>query len=409
MRDRLGPGTVLGYCTNVHAGSTYDDILVNLRQHALKVKQQVSPDAPMGVGLWLSTQAARQMLEDDSVPRLARWLQQHGLEVFTLNGFPYGDFHGPTVKHRVYQPDWRNPKRLDYTLDLARVLAGLLRPDMNQGSISTLPVSWHGGTETNIYKNDSDHETMRAASEHLLRVVDHLARLEQETGKLIHLDLEPEPGCVLQTSRDVIRLFANHLDKLGDPSLTRRHLRVCHDICHGAVMFEDHAGALERYDGAGIRVGKAQISSALDVPFDLLSPQDRLAAAAQLKQFQEDRYLHQTMVSTGDRCETDTQTLYEDLPEALASCSTDAPPTGHWRVHFHVPIFLNHIGLIRTTRDQIIDCVTLLRDRAGVRHFEAETYAWGVLPQSLRVADTADGIAQELTWLINHAPIEAPA
>ena len=112
MRDVLGPGTTLGYCTNVHAGESLAETIGNLERYSLAVKKRVSADEPMGVGLWLSAQAARELLEATGpLTRFRDWLDETGLEPFTLNGFPYGDFHGPEVKYRVYAPDWRDPAR----------------------------------------------------------------------------------------------------------------------------------------------------------------------------------------------------------------------------------------------------------------------------------------------------------
>ena len=53
--------------------------------------------------------------------------------------------------------------------------------------------------------------------------------------------------------------------------------------------------------------------------------------------------------------------------------------------------------MLETTRDRIGECVHLLRGD-GVRHWEVETYAWGVLPDALRCPTLAEGIARELTW-----------
>ena len=441
MHDLLGPGTITGYCTNVHAGTGYAPLLANLERYALAVKAQVSPDQPMGVGLWLDADTARQMIKEHRTTELARWLQQRGLIAFTFNGFPYGKFHSPVVKHRVYQPDWRDPRRLAYTLDLITILAGLLGPDDQEGSISTLPIGW-GDTLS------SDPTAIEQAVGQLLQIVDRLAQVEQETGKLIHLDLEPEPGCLLQTSTDIVTLFREHLDARGNAQRNRRYLRVCHDICHGAVMFEDQSQALKRYQAAGIRVGKVQISSAVTVRFDRMSPRDQLAGLQQLQQLAEDRYLHQTVIqTTGPHGET-SQTFYDDLPAALATCDpgthvhADHPPTDPWRVHFHVPLFVERFGLLETTNDQIIECLRavfngvktgeqksppsrsglatnvgcnskesgsrLMRDDHTVRHFEIETYAWDVLPTKLRQdLPLADGIAREWDWLKEHAPSKA--
>ncbi|MEX0655830.1 MAG: metabolite traffic protein EboE [Phycisphaeraceae bacterium] len=377
---------MLGYCTNVHAGAGYDQTLANLRDHALPVKAQVSPDQPMGIGLWLSAQAARELIDTQRIDHLRTFLDDHGLVAFTLNGFPFGDFHERVVKHDVYQPDWRQQARLDYTLDLVHILGALL-PEGVEGSISTLPLGW----PSLMREGGGIEAAERAAAARLLDLVHHLARAELDTGKLIHVALEPEPGCLLDRGDDVIRFFNRHLLDNADEQSVRAYLRICHDVCHAAVMFEDQAALLRRYEQAGLKVGKVQVSSAVRVDFDALDTVGRAEAVQQLRGFAEDRYLHQTMVRRADG----EMTFYDDLPEAL---KREPEPGGEWRVHFHVPIYLERFGRLETTQSMIDGCLPVAR-AMGVQHFEAETYAWGVLPPALRVDRLADGIAKELAWL----------
>ena len=387
MYNALGPGTMLGYCTNVHAGADLPQILANLQRHTLAVKEKISPDAPMGVGLWFSAAAARDLLQQQGVLRLKERLDEWELIPFTCNGFPYGDFHEPVVKHRVYQPDWAHSDRLGYTLNLAVILAELTLPG-GEASISTLPIGWRGAPCPAV-----DHAAAVANLQHLAR---ELARIENETCALIHVDLEPEPGCILQRSDDVVRFFQEHLFRgvsASEERMIRRHIRVCHDICHAAVMFEGPTAALSRYQAAGISVGKVQISAALAVDFEALAAEDRVAAVQALRDFSEPRYLHQTTVRPVDR----ELMEYVDLPEALHAEAAQ----GRWRVHFHVPVFLRDIGLLGTTQAEIQPCVQLAR-ALGVCHFEAETYAWSVLPEKLRVGELSTGIAQELAWIKAH-------
>ncbi len=391
MRDVLGAGTILGYCTNVHAGVTREKMLENLERYALAVKQRVSADQPMGVGLWLAAPAARELLEQDRVGELRQWLTGHGLLACTWNGFPHGDFHQQVVKHRVYEPDWRQQARLDYTCDLIDIAAGLL-PGGAEGSISTLPLGWRasfGGVDS-----------LAAAAENLCHAAEHMARVEVETGRWIHLDIEPEPGCVLDTSAGVVSFFEEHLLLRYDEALVRRHLRVCYDICHAAVMFEDHQQAIERYAAAGISIGKVQIASAVRVDFDAWDAETRRSAADQLRGFAEDRYLHQTVIRDPNSTRT---RLMEDLPAALAEAEAEGPSgeglSGEWRVHFHVPLFVERFGLLGTTQDHIEPCLAEILAKGEVKHFEAETYAWDVLPHELRAGNLAEGIARELLWL----------
>jgi hypothetical protein len=137
------PRAQLAYCTNVHPGDTLARTKSMLEQHATRVRELFTPSGELGIGLWLSAQAARELLaEQDGTARLRDWLAERHLAVRTLNGFPYGDFHHETVKTRVYHPHWADPNRSLYTLDLAKILVGLVAPGTRTVSISTVPIGW---------------------------------------------------------------------------------------------------------------------------------------------------------------------------------------------------------------------------------------------------------------------------
>ncbi len=377
----------IGYCTNVHAGADLETTRANLQQHAIGVKQQFVPDAPLGVGLWLSAKAARQLREEGQIEEFAAWLAEAGLAPFTLNGFPYGDFHQPVVKHEVYKPTWSERARADYTLDLIEIFDTLL-PAGTEGSISTLPLQW--GTPV------PEADQLSAAAANLRAVAVRLARLEETSGRLIYVCLEPEPGCVIDRAQDVVRFFEDHLFADGDEATIRRHIRVCHDICHSVVMFEEQADAFRKLKAAGIHVGKVQVSSAVIVPFDEIAPQQRTDALDQLRSFAEDRYLHQTVVRSAPAAEP---VFFEDLPRALETANNPEELTGQWRVHFHVPVYMERFGLLRTSKEQILECLEIAtREMPELSHYEVETYAWDVLPEELRQARLSDGIAKELRW-----------
>ncbi len=376
----------LGYCTNVHAGADLDQTRANLQQHALAVKRLVSPQTPLGIGLWLSAAAAATLRRGGQLAEFQAWLQEAGLVPFTFNGFPCGDFHQRVVKHRVYQPTWCERARLDYTLDLIAIQHQLLPPGQ-EGSISTLPLQWG-------YPAPSESDLQRCA-DNLTEVAEHLERLQQETDRLIYVCLEPEPGCVLQRSADVVDFFERFLLPGRDERCLRRHIRVCHDVCHAAVMFEDQADAIARYVAAGIAVGKVQVSSALVLNLDELAPADRRPALEQLRGFAEDRYLHQTCVRPVAGGEP---SFFEDLPGALQTVADDRPLQGHWRVHFHVPIFVERFDRLSTSQSDIAACWQAVQRCPDLRHFEIETYAWTVLPEPLRQPTLAEGITAEIRW-----------
>jgi len=388
MRDLPGfpPGSILGYCTNVHAGADWRMTKTNLETYARRVKDSASRDEPMGIGLWLAQPAVEEIIAAGTSHEIATACQNAGLVPFSMNGFPFDDFHQPIVKHAVYQPQWDNDARARYTTHLALLLSEIGSPG-DEFSISTLPIAW---------QSDAESLDLGKAIAWLYVTARYMASLHEQTGVLVHLDLEPEPGCVIQRSDDVIRVF-EVMAHFQDEDLIHKHIRVCHDICHAAVMFEDQAEMFARYRAAGIQIGKVQISNAIRATLRNLSARERTEALAQLRQFSEDRYLHQTMIRDNEQFR-----FFDDLPKALNEFGTTDKAGDEWRVHFHVPVYLESFGLLQTTRDSIIECMRLLKD-SDVKHWEVETYAWKVLPKELQVDDLAEGIAKELMWVKEQA------
>ena len=387
------------YCTNVHAGRTLAETEANLGRFAPRVRELVAsaeePDAELGLGLWLSAETARELRETGGARAFRDRLLDQGLRVVTFNGFPYGDFHAEVVKHAVYEPHWADPRRLAYTVDLAELLVELLPDGTADASISTLPIGWRGS-----FTNEGCGNSIGLATAQLVEAAKTLRSIEDRTGIRIHLDLEPEPGCVLDTSQDVVDLF-DQAFRPSDDVDHRRYLGVNHDVCHSAVMFEPQTAALRTYRENGIVLGKIQVSSAVEVDFDAFSDdQERSDALESYRGFVEPRYLHQTSIRTGMAPHFDVQT-FEDLPIALANRAEHQIPSGTWRTHFHVPIFMAEGDRWATTRAEIERCLAALPSDEPRPTLEVETYAWEVLPGCLYAGDDglAAGIAEELRWL----------
>ncbi len=390
----------VGYCTNVHAGRDLPSVLDNLEKHSLPIRKLVDSDQPLCVGLWFSEDSAAEALQPEHLSRLKSKLDLFRLVPFTLNGFPQGDFHSRVVKHRVYQPTWWQRERLDYTLNLVQLLDQLL-PYGQVGSISTLPISWGNPLPS--------RDQLKQAASNLIAVATVLHRQFEQTGRKIVLAIEPEPGCYL-TDSSSFRMFFNEFLRApslpdGSSEIVGEYLTLCHDVCHAAVMYEDQALELQQLKNDEIAIGKVQVSSAIKVDWNIMTPSERVEAFEQLKGFAEDRYLHQTNCSGSAN---EARQLIEDLPPALTTTSP-ANLSGEWRIHFHVPIFLTRIGLIQSTQNEITRMLEILSGPSVCRpeftgHFEVETYAWGVLPESLKVGSLNEGIAKEVAWFNNALP-----
>ncbi|MFI1323856.1 sugar phosphate isomerase/epimerase [Streptomyces sp. WAC04189] len=375
MRFRHPDGSTvhLAYCTNVHPAETLDGVLAQLRDHCEPVRRRLGRDR-LGIGLWLAKDAAHALATDPSALRgLRTELDRRGLEVVTLNGFPYEGFGAEEVKYRVYKPDWAHPERLEHTTALARVLAGLLPDDVSEGSVSTLPLAWRTAWD------EARADKARAA---LATLGERLDALHELTGRSIRVGLEPEPGCIVETTRDAITpLTAIGHDRIG----------VCVDTCHLATSFEDPDEALDALEAAGIRIVKSQLSAALHAEHP-----SRPAVRDALAAFAEPRFLHQTRTTTATGGLRGT----DDLDEALAA-GGPLPDTAPWRAHFHVPLHADPAAPLTSTLPVLKSALSRLVGGARplTRHLEVETYTWQALPAQLRPrgrSQLTDGIAAEL-------------
>ena len=386
----MWPREELFYCSNVHRGETLVEVQDVISTHIPAVMQTRSLQS-MASGLWLSQHAAEYLGQEQA--RLAEFresLDKNKIRLMSLNGFPYGDFHSASVKEKVYEPDWSDPRRLQYTLTLAGILADCLPQPLQTGTISTLPLG---------ARRDWSAEKQQQALRALCQAAGALERLQEDTGHSIRICLEMEPGCVLEYSDDIIRLFRDELppaakDQGIEMDAIMEHLGVCFDVCHQAIMFENPYDSLQRIHQSGIGIGKIQLSSALDVACP-----DSDTARAALSAFEEPRYLHQVYARTGDG---QIQGVM-DLPAALSG--KELPVSVPWRVHFHVPIQAATLAneALGTTQDAIKHTLDFLAATPEVHpHLEVETYTWQVLPEQLRPRDDAqlhNGLAAELDWL----------
>lgn len=374
---KLSNGWHLAYCTNIHRGESWAEIFGALKTHTLTVREQVGRGRPYAIGLRLGDQAARELSDRAVRLNFQRWLERENCYVFTINGFPFGRFHGTRVKEHVYQPDWATPERLEYTQRLFDLLAELV-PAGGEGSVSTLPICFKAAVQGEAH--------LAAARANLWRCVEHIAALSRRSGRALHLGLEPEPLCFLETTEEAVRFFeALRRDRPGDERI-HAHLGLNYDCCHLALEFEDAAEALGRLHDAGIKLSKVHLSNALKV-------QPSPAARQALGDFVEGVYLHQVVARTAGG----QLARLADLPQALADERAD---DREWRIHFHVPLHAEPAGCFGNTADHLLGVLDYLAQHPQTcRHFEMETYTWEVLPGALRQTAVTDQLVREYGWM----------
>ena len=377
---------ILGYCTNIHPAETWLETMVALRTHVMSVRHTLIETGvhpigrPYPIGLRLSALAARELLQGDKLAKFKDWLAENDSYVFTINGFPYGSFHGTRVKEKVFQPDWTSPERVAYTRNLFHILAEIA--PASGGSISTLPAS---------HKTFQAHE--KEIHRNLIAIAHFIEDLTQKHQIDLHLGLEPEPLGHFENTLETLAFFERLHDQAQCPLILTNRIGLNFDSCHFAVEFDDAAPSLDAISAAGIRLSKIHLSNALS-----LNPRDPTAIDA-IRGFDEPTYFHQVIASRPDT----TLARFFDLPDFLAALDSGEISPAEFveaRVHFHIPLDAQPAPPLSSTHTHVEETLAWCqRHPAACHHFEIETYTWGVLPGNLQ-RPVVEQIASEYRWVL---------
>ena len=372
----------LAYCTNVHRGNSWEETFDSLERYVMEVRKSVAPSERFAIGLRLGAEAARELSYADEITKFRRWLDQNDAYVFTINGFPYGNFHGSPVKEEVYRPDWTTNERLNYTLALFTILEQLLESG-EEGSVSTLP-----GSFKEFVPN---HDIPEVMIKNLNTCALEIEKLAGPKNLDLHLGMEPEPLGLFETTPETISFFDHLFLQADDPEITRKRIGVNYDCCHLAVEFEDAHEGLDALINHEIRLSKLHLSSALTA-----KPNE--SNLQRLKDFIEPVYLHQVALGQNGRCIG----RIKDLDLAIASYEAGKiNEADEWRIHFHVPLHASPGGDLGDTRIHVIDTLFWLsKNPNACSHLEMETYTWEVMPEELQAGTVVEQVAREYEWTL---------
>lgn len=324
-------------------------------------------DQSLGFGIYLAARSASSLAVDPAgCLEMKRSLEDAGLEAWTANAFPYGGFHGSRVKEKAFFPDWSDPRRVVHTLDVARILARL-SPDEPRLSLSTCPLG---------YGRNPDRDA--EAGRNLRKVQEELLQLEREGSPRMILGLEAEPDGGLETVAQAVSWIEENIPDPGDGL----RIGICWDLCHGAVVGEDHSQALKALEKSNVPLAKVQISSALRLAGVLEGE-----ALETLRNLARDPWFHQVRGGL----EGEEEGSWPDLEPFLEDVGEGGRVQA--RIHCHVPLTGPVLGegLTRTSWEDGLRAAA----GAGCMDFEVETYTLPFLPDSWKepggVVDTLEG------------------
>jgi sugar phosphate isomerase/epimerase len=382
---KLNHGLNLAYCTNIHRGENWAQTFATLEKYTLAVRDRVCPSEPYAIGLRLGDQASRELSDSETLRNFRKWLDSNNCYVFTINGFPFGQFHGSAVKENVYWPDWTTNERVEYTNRLFDLIAQLVPVGIG-GSVSTVP-----GSFKEFIKNP---DQLKAIRKNIFRSVEHIARVSERSGRKLHLGLEPEPLCLLETTAETVDFFEQLRAEIRNDSRLSEFLGVNYDTCHLAVEFEEPQIALEQLAREKIKISKLHLSNALKVT-------PTLAVRDELKKFMDPVYLHQVV----EKNKSGALKRFKDLPDALSTSNLELQTSNvqpEWRIHFHVPLHSPKTELFDNTSDHLLGTLDFLAKNPGLcSHLEMETYTWEVMPPEMKKRDVVDQLVSEYEWTLH--------
>ena len=406
----------LGYCSNLHAGESVRAIRAGLEEFTLPLKQRLGVTGAFGVGLYLPAPAARHLASEEGSEDLAEWIAfcgGEGIDPFTFNAFPYGDFQQDGLKEAVYEPLWSEIERGQYTFCVAQVAQALQAGLPFSDPRSHISISTHPGAHVSQVDGTAG---LHACSRGLAAAVLSLVQTQREDAPPVVLSVEAEPWAIAGDSlalaeylvvvavraaallRDQGQVASNEAERL-----VAQHLGTCLDACHSAVEFETVEAALRLAASQG-PLGKLQYSSALR----LRQPAAHAPGQAALLGLDEARFLHQV----NGRPKRVGQALLraEDLPALRTALQDPAQAPAwqacdEWRCHFHVPVDMPHFEGLETTRDYADKILLGLLAapetwRTQELHVEIETYTWSVLP-GVQEGSVLDGMQAEYEHVLD--------
>jgi hypothetical protein len=384
----------LTYSTLVHPADDWDQLWKSVNTYLPQVKARMAPNQKFGVCLRTSAPSAAALSADPSKrAALKQFFADNDLYLYTANAFVYGVFKKQIIKEEVYEPDWRTDDRVEYTMQVANLLADLA-PEGIEPSIQSAPL----GFKPRVTGDD----VVQAYTANVIRVVAHLVKLHKETGKVVTLGLEPEPRCFLETTDETIDYFtktlfsgetaqrlakATGLNEADAAIAMRKHMGVVFDIGHQAVGFEHIPTSLQKLVDSDVQIVKLQEAASMYMPGVTQKTVDALQA------FAKTIYLSQTCQKKDGKT-----TWFMNLEDAFEDWYKNPGPRD-WRTHFHVPVFLNDLGAFGTTRYALEEALAFHKKTPLSAHLEIETYTWDVLPDHLKTGDIVEYVCREMDWV----------
>ncbi len=370
------------YCSNIFKEKNTKKLINKLNEYIFFIKKKLKIKK-ISLGLCLSNEIVKNLLKYENAENFTNWLKYNQIYLSSINGFVYQNFHTRHIKEKIYYPDWSSLKRLNYTQKIIDFLLKI-QNNTNDISISTLPISFK-----NWMNNRNKKYIYFYSSINFIKIVKKLISIK----KYIHIDIEPEPGCLIESIQEFYNFYYKWLKKIymqnknNKYSNLKKHITLCYDICHALVSYDSYQNIIKK-----IKIGKVQISSAIEI---INNDTNRISNINELSFLNESNFLHQN--TTIDK---NNKIIKKNIDINLL-INKPIPLDTKTRIHCHMPIYLKKYNNLIITQQETKNILIDILKNLNVKHIELESYTYNMILKQKKLNSILKEYLLIIKWLKN--------
>ncbi len=177
------------YCSNIFKNNDISELFKNLNNYNKELKKYNN------LSICISNKIINELNEKKYIKYILTWNRINKKTISLINGFVYKKFHQKIIKENIYYPDWTKKERLTFTSDIIFFSQKINKTSKLCG-ISTLPITYSPWIKNNIKYN------VKKCINFFFEILKILIKIKKYKNILIHIDIEPEPFCLLEKCND---------------------------------------------------------------------------------------------------------------------------------------------------------------------------------------------------------------
>lgn len=337
----------LTYCSNIFKTNNLKKLSFNIK----KYKEKFFKKYNLNVNICLSNN----LIKNINKKNLNSFREFYSIKITSINGFVYQNFHLKNIKENIYLPDWTSKNRFLFTKNILTYTDSIAKKK-EKISISTLPISYIKWV--NFFLNPFI----------FYEATQNLKKLTMQIKKS-HLDIEPEPFCLIESYSDFLKFKKNWIKTLIIKK-NEKSLTLCYDICHFSVIFEKQKIISKLITIDNLKIGKIQISIALKtiIHYKHVFIKKLTKTLTKLK---KSDFLHQSIIKNYSKIEKFSD-IYFFLKKIHLFKNKEL------RIHCHIPLYKKKFKYFDSTYKDTFNSLNLIKKHNLTKNIEIESYTYHI-------------------------------